>query len=226
LIAVSVLEGVRDSSQRLGEFAHHRLGRGANQLDGVHREEQLAEGERHRPAEEYIEQAGGRKPERGRLHGRDQRRRHAGFAEQQEPGHEVEVTAAIAKPTITPSCQTPTPIALVSKSPAVIPIATPSINSIARRARWPRVAPNDTIAATGANTGLACPKTVVARSQASAAAPAVCATGNRFSRNRTSAPREDIRPRAAAASISSRLRSLLRRSTGPPSHRSAQRVSS
>ena len=52
-----------------------------------------------------------------------------------------ETAAAMASPTMTASCQTPTPMTLVSRSPAVIPTATPSISSMAHCARWPRVRP-------------------------------------------------------------------------------------
>lgn len=50
LIAISLAKRLRDRTQRVSELAHHGLSRGANQLDGVHREQQLAEHERERPA--------------------------------------------------------------------------------------------------------------------------------------------------------------------------------
>jgi hypothetical protein len=85
----------------------------------------------------------------------------------------TEIAAAIASATIKPSWITPTPINRMSRSPAVIPSATPNMSSTARRERCPRVAPSETIADTGANTGLGCFNSLVAMSHASAAATAV-----------------------------------------------------
>src|SRR6185503_15911130 len=75
-----------------------------------------------------------------------------------------------------------------SRAPTPTPTLAPTISSIARRNRWPRVASMETMAATGANNGARCPNRCTATNQERPAPKAVWTTGTATLRQQLTRP--------------------------------------
>ena len=113
------------------------------------------------------------------------------------------VAAAMARPTITPICHVPPPIAATSASAMAMPTATPTAISTARRRRSTTVRPSVITAEMGAKKGSGWSSSSVATNQASAAAIDVCRIGRAAARMFSWRERSPAREASAALSRSS-----------------------